>query len=130
MSPPNTIPARFIGLDIHKHYFVAVGVNSQQEQIFGPQRIPMHKLECWGQEHVNASDAIVLEMTTNTWEVYDQLIAKAHSVTVVHPPHVALVTHTRVKTDYKAARSLAQLHAAGLLESIWVPPKLSEICAR
>jgi hypothetical protein len=70
MSPPNTIPARFIGLNIHKPYSVAVGVNSQQEQIFGPQRIPMHKLECWGQEHVNASDAIVLEMTTNTWEVY------------------------------------------------------------
>jgi len=123
MSPPNTTPERYIGLDIHKHYFVAVGVNSQQEQVFGPQRIPMHALEAWGQEQVSATDAIVLEMTTNTWEVYDQLITKVHSVTVVHPPHVALVTHTRVKTDYKAAHSLAQLHAAGLFESIWVPPK-------
>jgi hypothetical protein len=43
MSPPNTIPARFIGLDIHKHYIVAVGVSSQQEQIFGPQRIPINR---------------------------------------------------------------------------------------
>lgn len=113
MCSSNTIPERYIGLDIHKHYFVAVGVNSQQEQVFGPQRIPMHALEGWGQEQVTASDAIVLEMTTNTYEVYDQLIAKVHSVTVVHPPHVALVTQTRIKTDYKAAHSLAQLHAGG-----------------
>jgi hypothetical protein len=31
-------PARFIGLDIHKEYFVAVGVNAEREVVFGPQR--------------------------------------------------------------------------------------------
>lgn len=123
MPPPNPTPTRFIALDIHKHYFVVVGVNAQQEQILGPQRQPMHALESWSQQHLSAADAIVVEMTTNTWDVYDQLISHVHSVTVVHPPHVALVTHVRVKTDSKAAHSLAQLHAAGLLESIWVPPK-------
>jgi transposase len=115
MPPPNTTPTRFIALDIHKHYFVAVGVNSKQEQILGPQRIPMPGLERWGQDHVTETDAIVVEMTTNTWEVYDHLVPYAHSVTVVHPPHVALVTRARVKTDSKAAHALAQLHAAGLL---------------
>ena len=63
MSPPETISAQFIDLDIHKHYFVAVGVNSRQEQIFGPQHIPMHALEGWGQEHITASDAILVPAT-------------------------------------------------------------------
>lgn len=123
MSSPDEVPARFIALDIHKHYFVAVGVNKKQEQIYGPVRRNIQALESWAREHITDQDAIVVEMTTNTWDVFDQLDGIAHSVTVVHPPHVALVTHSRVKTDYKAAHSLAQLHAAGLLKSIWVPPK-------
>ncbi len=123
MSPSNPIPDRFIALDIHKQYFVAVGVDATQEQVFGPQRLLMESLERWAKQSTTSSDAIVIEMTTNSWDVYDKLIPYVHSVTVVHPPHVALVTRSRVKTDRKAALSLAQLHAAGLLESIWVPPK-------
>jgi transposase len=34
---------------------------------------------------------------------------------------VALITQARVKTDRKAAETLAQLHAAGLLSAVWVP---------
>ena len=41
---------------------------------------------------------------------------------VVHPPHVALVTNAQVKTDKKAALALAQLHAAGMLTGVWIPP--------
>lgn len=41
---------------------------------------------------------------------------------MVHPPHVALVVRAQVKTDKKAALSLAQLHAAGLLPGVWIPP--------
>ena len=43
-------------------------------------------------QHLNASDAVVVEMTTNTWQVYDDLLPIVHSVTVVHPPHVKLIT--------------------------------------
>jgi len=46
----------------------------------------------------------------------------AGSVTVVHPPHVALIVRAQVKTDKKAALTLAQLHAAGLLPGVWIPP--------
>jgi transposase len=45
----------------------------------------------------------------------------AGSVTIVHPPHVKAITQASVKTDPKAALTLAKLHAAGLLEGIWVP---------
>jgi transposase len=61
-------------------------------------------------------------MTTNTWQLYDDLVPYVHSVTVVHPPHVALITRAYVMNDKIAARTLARLHAAGLLPSVWVPP--------
>ncbi len=122
MSDENK-PLRFIGLDIHKEYFVASGVNAQQETVFGPQRVPNTQLEVWIEKHLTKHDAVVIEMTTNTYEMYDALVPHAHSVTVVHPPHVALITRAQVKTDRKAALGLAQLHAAGLLTGIWIPPQ-------
>lgn len=116
-------PTRFVGLDIHKEYFVATGVNALQEIVFGLQRVDNHQLETWMRKHLTAQDAVVLESTTNTYEFYDTLLPHVHSVTVVHPPHVALITRAQVKTDRTAALGLAQLHAAGLLVGIWIPPQ-------
>jgi transposase len=122
MAPDPASPARFIGLDIHKEYFVAAGVNAAQERVFGPQRVPNVHLDEWLAQHITRQDAVVLEMTTNTYLFYDALLRHVHSVTVVHPPHVALVVRAQVKTDRKAALGLAQLHAAGLLTGVWIPP--------
>jgi transposase len=126
-------PSRFIGLDIHKAYFVAVGVNAAQEQVFGPQRVDNWRLDTWIREQLTPYDAVVLEMTTNTYAFYDALAPHVHSVLVVHPPHVALVVRAQVKTDRKAALALAQLHAAGLLTGVWMPPPairdLRALCA-
>lgn len=113
---------RFIGLDIHKAYFVAVGVNRAQQVVFGPQRIANSQLEQWIIKELKPTDAVVLEMTTNTWTMVDALQPQVQSVTVVHPPHVALITQAQVMNDKKASLILAKLHAAGLLPAVWVPP--------
>lgn len=113
---------RYIGLDIHKHYVVAYGVDANQQQVMNFQRVEWPDFEQWVAKHLTLEDAVVLEMTTNTWEVHDRLYGKVQSITVVHPPHVALIVRARVMTDKKASRILAQLHAAGLLVGIWVPP--------
>jgi transposase len=118
----NSTPKRFVGLDIHKQHFTAVGVDRDRNQIFGPKKVSVRQLETWRDKHLNKGDAVVLEMTTNTYLFHDLLKPYVHSVIVVHPPHVALVTRVRVKTDYKAALTLAQLHAVGMLTPIWVPP--------
>ncbi|NJC97238.1 MAG: IS110 family transposase [Anaerolineae bacterium] len=115
-------PKRFFGLDIHKEYFVAVGVNAQREIVFGPQRVSNYQLEGWIERGLTPEDAVVLEMTTNTYQFHDALSERVHSVIAVHPPHVALVTNVQVKTDKKAALALAQLHAAGMLTGVWIPP--------
>lgn len=114
---------RFIGLDIHKHYLVAIGVDEDQEQVFGPQKVRWSQFEGWLQRHLTPDDAVVIEMTTNTWQVHDLLVEHVQSVTVVHPPHVKLIVRAQAMTDAKAALALAKLHAAGLLPGIWVPPQ-------
>jgi transposase len=115
-------PTRFFGLDIHKEYFVAVAVNQEREAVFGPQRVSNYQLDDWARRVLTAQDAIVLEMTTNTYLFHDTLLPLVHSVIAVHPPNVPLVTNVHVKTDKKAAETLAQLHAAGMLTGVWIPP--------
>ena len=116
-------PTRYIGLDIHKHYMVAAGVDADQNEVLKPQRVTWDRFEDWRKRNLTSQDAIVIEMTTNTWDVYDALIEHVHSVCVVHPPHVKAVINPQVMTDKIASRTLAKLLAAKLLVSIWVPPR-------
>src|SRR5437868_773599 len=119
MVPSSTRPpTRYVGLDIHKHYLVAVAVDADQTLVFGPQHVAYTNLTTWSQHHLTKEGAVVFEMTTNAFQIHDELQPLVHSVTLVHPPHVALVTRVAVKTDTKAALALAQLHAAGLLAAV------------
>jgi transposase len=123
MSETESTPTRFIGLDVHKHYLVAIAVNPAGEQIGGPWRVQLSELDGWATRHLTRQDAVALEMSTNTWTVYDELRPLVQSLIIVHPPHVALIVRAQVKTDQRAALALAQLHAKGLLPAVWVPPQ-------
>ena len=123
MSEEKPPPVRFFGLDIHKHYLVAIGVDPDGSKVYGPRRVVWADLEAGAAKTLTSQDAVVIEMTTNTWEVYDQLEPHVHSVTVVHPPHVRLVTEPQVMTDKIAALNLAVLLSKGMLKGIWIPPE-------
>lgn len=116
-------PVRFIGLDLHKSYFVATGVNANLEEVLGPHKVSNARMEEWVKKKLTRFDAVVIEMTTNTYQVYDLIVDLVHSVTVVHPPHVALIARAQVKTDKRDSLVLARLHAAGLLPAVWIPPQ-------
>jgi transposase len=113
---------RFIGLDIHKHFMVAAGVNAARKEVLPPQRVPWESFKEWMQRSLTDQDRVVIEMTTNTWDIHDALLPHVHSVTVVHPPAVKPVINAEVMTDKIAARMLARLLAAGMLVSLWIPP--------
>lgn len=123
MSLLRTTPKRFVGLDVHKYYLIATAVDADLNLLFGAQRVQLANLESWIAKTLTPDDALVLEMTTNTWQIHDELLPHVHSVTVVHPPHVALIVRAQVMTDKIAAYQLARLHAKGLLVGIWVPPQ-------
>jgi hypothetical protein len=38
--PEQPLIQRWIGLDIHKAFFVAVGVDAEKRTVFGPHKIP------------------------------------------------------------------------------------------
>ena len=123
MSGEKPPPSRFFGLDIHKHYLVATAVDPFGSKVYGPRRINWEELESWRQKALTPNDALVIEMTTNTWQVYDELAPHVHSITVVHPPHVRLVTEPKVMNDKIAALNLAVLLSKGMLKAIWIPPQ-------
>ena len=114
---------RYIGLDVHKHYLIALGVDEGLNIVLPARRVELSHLEAWMKKTLTPQDEIVLEMTTNTWQLYDELAAYAGAVMVVHPPHVALITRSQVMNDKIAASILARLLAKGLLVGIWVPPQ-------
>jgi transposase len=87
---------RYIGLDMHKHYLIAIGVDDELNVVLPARRVEFPYLESWMKKTLTHQDAIVLEMTTNTWQLYDELCEPAGSVTVGHPPHVALITRSLV----------------------------------
>ena len=114
---------RYIGLDVHKYYLIALGVDERLEVVMPARRVELSNLERWMKKNLTRQDEVVLEMTTNTWQLYDELVEYAGSVMVVHPPHVALITRSQVMNDKIAASILARLLAKGLLVGIWVPPQ-------
>jgi transposase len=117
-----TPPSRFVGLDVHKHYLIAAAVDANQNVVLHPRRVQLAHLDHWMRKALTSQDAVVLEMTTNAFQLHDDLAPHVHSVTLVHPPYVKLITQAQVMTDQMAALTLARLHAAGLLPPVWVPP--------
>jgi len=114
---------RYIGLDVHKHYLIALGVDEDLNIVLPARRVEFSYLETWMKKTLTQQDEVVVEMTTNTWQLYDELVVHAGSVMVVHPPHVALITRSQVMNDKIAASILARLLAKRLLVGIWVPPQ-------
>jgi transposase len=114
---------RYIGLDVHKHYLIALGVDGDLNVVLPARRVELSRLETWMKKNLTKQDEVVLEMTTNTWQLYDELGQYAGKVMVVHPPHVALITRSQVMNDKIAASILARLLAKGLLVGIWIPPQ-------
>ena len=87
---------RYIGLDVHKHYLIALGVDAELNVVLPARRVEFSYFETWMKKTLTKQDEVVLEMTTNTWQLYDELVVYAGSVMVVHPPHVALITRSQV----------------------------------
>jgi transposase len=123
-------PQRFIGLDIHKDYLVWVAVDERQNILHPPQRVNYHHLSTWMSDALCPTDALVLEASTNAWDLYDQLVPRVGQVTVAHAGHVRWIASSLIKTDKRDALVLARLLAANLIPPVWVPPPhVRELCA-
>ena len=123
IDAPKGTNKRYLAVDIHKHYLVVGGVNKQQEVVLTPRRVEYEHWEEWMKANLKASDAIVLEATTNAWHIYDQVKPYVGWAVVAHPGLVKLIAYARVKTDKRDVLNLARLLAADLIPEVWVPPQ-------
>jgi transposase len=68
------------------------------------------------------TDEVVLEATTNTWDVYDTIAPLVGRVVVAHPAEVKQIANSRVKTDNQDVIRLVRLLIADIVPDVWVPP--------
>jgi len=113
---------RYLAIDAHRHYVVVGGLNAQLEIVLPARRMDMERYPQWAKQNLTRKDIVVIEASTNTWDLYDITAAVAGKVVVAHPLAVKLIAHARVKTDKQDVFRLARLLAGGLIPEVWVPP--------
>jgi transposase len=123
MSTSNVSVTRYIGLDVHKRSVMVGAVDAQQQVVLRPFRLSWGEFELWQHQHLQPTDAVVLESTTNAWHLYDQLVPSVAAVTVANPLLVKWISSARIKTDGHDTLKLARLLAAGMIPAVWVPPE-------
>ena len=114
---------RYIGMDIHKHFVMIVGIDANHEVVLTPRRVSTKQLGDWATKHLTQRDEVIMEATTNVWVLHDLVCLHVKKVTVVHPFHVKIITGSFVKTDKKDALALARLLVTKLAPAIWIPPQ-------
>ena len=62
---------RYIAIDIHKHYVVVGGMNQEKEYVLRIRKVRMSRLPEWVQKNLKPTDAVVIESTSNAWDIYD-----------------------------------------------------------
>ena len=122
-SDPESTPfQRFIAIDIHKYYVMVGGMNDQRTWNLRPRKIQMSRFRDWAAKNLNPGDAVVIEATSNVWDIYD-IIAPLVSKTLVANAHkVRQIAEARVKTDKEDIKRLLTLLIADIVPEVWVPP--------
>jgi transposase len=113
---------RFIGLDVHKHYVTVGGMNIEQELVLRPRDVEMERFPLWVKQNLLPTDEVVLEATTNTWDIYDLIVPLVGRVVVAHPAEVKQIANARVKTDKQDVMRLIRLLILDCVPEVWVPP--------
>jgi hypothetical protein len=58
---------RFVGLEVHKQSIVVSVVDELQQVLLPARRVSLAAFEQWATAHLLATDAVVLEASTNAW---------------------------------------------------------------
>jgi transposase len=111
-----------VALDIHKEYVLVGGQNAKQEWVLAPRRIGIEKFREWAEKNLWDTDEVVLESTTNVWDIYDIVSPLVKRARVAHARAVRQIAEARVKTDKEDVKRLIRLLIADIVPEVWVPP--------
>lgn len=113
---------RYIAIDIHKHYVLVGGMNAQKAWVLRTRKVMMARFPEWVQKNLVASDAVVIESTSNAWEIYDLIAPLVGKIVVANPLKVGQIAGAKVKTDKLDVERLLTLLIADIVPEVWVPP--------
>ena len=113
---------RFLALDIHKHYVLVGGMNAQRDWVLRPRKVRMSRFPEWVQKNLKPTDAVVLESTSNAWEIHDLISPLVAKAVVANPLKVGQIAGAKVKTDKLDVERLLILLIADIVPEVWVPP--------
>ncbi|MBI4759809.1 MAG: IS110 family transposase [Chloroflexota bacterium] len=113
---------RYVALDLHKEYVMVGAMNAAQEWALRPRKVEMSRFRSWAASNLQSGDAVVLETTTNVWDIYDIVAPLVTRVVVAHAGAVRQIAEARVKTDGEDIKRLLRLLIADIVPEVWVPP--------
>ena len=120
---PETIPIqRYIALDLHKHYIMVGGQNQKREWVLRPRKVRMPRFRQWAEQNLKLGDAVVIETTGNTWDIYDIVAPLVTKTLVAHAGKVRQIAEARVKTDTEDIRRLLTVLIGNIVPEVWPPP--------
>jgi transposase len=123
ITPSTRVIQRYIALDIHKEYVLAGGMSASQAWVLPPRKVEMGKFREWAKKNLCDTDAVVIETTTNVWDIYDIVHPLVGHALVAHAGAVRQIAEARVKTDKEDVKRLIRLLIAGIVPEVWVPPQ-------
>lgn len=113
---------RYIAIDIHKHYVMVGGMNQEKEYVLRTRKVRMSRLSEWVQKNIKPTDAVVIESTSNAWEIHDLIAPLVAKIVVANPLKVGQIADAKVKTDKLDVERLLILLIADIVPEVWVPP--------
>lgn len=125
---------RYVGLDVHKRLIEACFIDEEGKHL---QRcrvaVTRESIQTFVAKGLQPSDRVVMEATTNTWEVAELIGPQVAKVAIANPLKVKAIAEAKTKTDKVDAEVLAQLFRCNFLPEVWIPDKtirlLREMCA-
>lgn len=111
---------RFIGFDAHKSYAYVVELRDGEKQEYRvsiPSGLPQFK------ERLDKSVQLVLEASTNSFRLADELSPHVGKLVVADPSQTRGAASTAAVTDRTAAEALARLLASDFVRPVWIPPQ-------
>lgn len=98
------------------------GMNDKREWTLRPRKVQMHRFRDWAAKNFKPGDAVVIETTSNVWDIYDTVAALVSKTVVANAHKVRQIAEARVKTDKEDVKRLLTLLIADIVPEVWVPP--------
>jgi transposase len=120
---------RSIGLDVHRDFCEVAISEGGLARSAGRVATRREQLELFAGS-LAATDRVVLEATGNALAIARILEPHVAEVVLAHPKRLRAISHAKIKTDKFDARVLAELLAAGLIPTVWIPDERSRVLRR